>query len=97
MREIFNGWNNRKYTSRVEIENMKKNMKKVPIIQKIAEEYHKSEEIEADEFIKNNIDVWENIKIEHKDEKNTNVGIINKIIKKIKNLFKNILKWLQKI
>lgn len=97
MKEIFYGWDNKKRISGREIENMKKNMKKVPIIQKKSQEYHILQEIEADEFIKNNINVLDNVKIENKYEQKNNLDILSKIIKKIKNLFKNILKWLQKI
>lgn len=40
-----------KHLSKKEIENMKKNMKKVPIIQSKSDNYHLKEEIEAEKIL----------------------------------------------
>lgn len=50
MDEILTWWW-KYYLSRRDIEKMKKNMKKVPIIQKKAEKYHKNQNEEAELFI----------------------------------------------
>ncbi|MFZ2151069.1 MAG: hypothetical protein WAU85_03370 [Candidatus Absconditicoccaceae bacterium] len=44
------------YISKREIEKMKKNMKKVPIIQKRSELYHKNQNNEAESFINNELE-----------------------------------------
>lgn len=49
MGHYLGGWTRR--LPQREIQRMKKNMKKVPIIQKRAEKYHEKEDKEADEFI----------------------------------------------
>jgi len=40
---------------------MKNNMKKVPLIQKKSEEYHKNQNIQADEFIDKSLDTKEEV------------------------------------
>lgn len=93
MREIYFWWDNKKQISKKEIETMKNNMKKVPIIQKKSDEYHLKQEIEAEEFIKKNISNKEKIvvKITKTNEiNNKNHNIFKRMIKIIKNLLKNI-------
>lgn len=45
------GWGKR-YISSSEIQKMKKNMRKVPIIQKKSEQYHEHEESEAERILR---------------------------------------------
>lgn len=52
MQEVFsNNRQGKKRMSRKEIETSKKNMKKVPIIEKKSQEYHKAEEAEAEQLL----------------------------------------------
>lgn len=44
-------WSHPKHLSKKEIEKMKKNMKKVPIIQSKSDNYHIKEEIEAEKIL----------------------------------------------
>lgn len=83
------------YISRREIEKMKKNMKKVPIIQKKSELYHKNQNKEADLFIENelersNIIAWDMLIKKNISNKTNNVWLRNNLIYKLKNLFFNI-------
>lgn len=48
---LYRGWNYKKHLSRKEIENMKKNMKKVPEIQLKTEIYHNKEIHEANNIL----------------------------------------------
>lgn len=47
----YTGWWHKKYISKKEIENMKKNMKKVPIINLKSDIYHKKEIEEAEQIL----------------------------------------------
>jgi len=79
------------YVSKREIEKMRKNMKKVPIIQKKSELYHKNQDQEAELFIDDSLKnaiisdykVWVDNNI---DNYWHNIWLRNKIISKIKNL-----------
>lgn len=52
MQEAFsNNRQGKRRMSRKEIETSKKNMKKVPIIEKKSQEYHKAEEVEAEQLL----------------------------------------------
>ncbi len=44
------------YLSKKDIEKMRKNMKKVPVIQKKSEIYHKNQDKEAESFIDNSLE-----------------------------------------
>lgn len=94
MQEILKWWW-AYYISRREIEKMKKNMKKVPIIQKKSELYHKNQNKEADLFIENelersNIIAWDMLIKKNISNKANNVWLRNNLIYKLKNLFFNI-------
>ncbi len=83
------------YISRREIEKMKKNMKKVPIIQKKSELYHKNQNKEADLFIDNeleisNIILWDELIKKNISNKTNNIWLRKKLIYKVKNLFFNV-------
>lgn len=83
------GWSY--YVSKREIEKMRKNMKKVPIIQKKSELYHKNQDQEAELFIDDSLKnaiiidnkVWGDNNIENYWN---NAWLRNNIISKIKNL-----------
>ncbi len=83
------------YISKREVEKMKKNMKKVPIIQKKSELYHKNQNKEAELFINyelENYNIQENDWLIQKDNNKNwnNKSWLKKLIYSIKNLFLNI-------
>ncbi len=51
MVELYGRWGGTKHTSYREIQEMKKNMQKVPTIQKKSEQYHKKEEQDAEKIL----------------------------------------------
>lgn len=87
--EVF-GWQNGKmYLSRDHIKNMKRNMRKVPIIQIKSDLYHNKEETEAENIL-NKVEDLKNHLTERSEYPNENnkVGLLKIILGKIKNLFK---------
>jgi len=79
------------YASKKEIEKMKKNMKKLPVIQKKAEIYHKEQVNEAEKFINNafeddNIETTKNLIIDNVYKYQYIIWLRNKLIYRIKNL-----------
>lgn len=47
----YRGWSYKQYISPKDLEKMKKNMKKVPIIESKADRYHLKEEQEAEDLL----------------------------------------------
>lgn len=84
------------YISKREIEKMKKNMKKVPIIQEKSELYHKNQNNEAELFIDHELKKSSNIQesnvfIQKDNNKDwTSKQWLKKFIHNIKTLFLNI-------
>lgn len=90
--------------SKKEIENMKKNMKKVPIIQLKSDIYHKSEEVNAEKIINKVVEkipenepgnlpagrqgTWEWKKINNVMSWNNKETRINNVINRFKKIFK---------
>jgi len=74
---------------------MKKNMQKVPIIQKKSDVYHKKQDEEADIFIEKSLKN-QNLQNENRnyydgyDKKTTSYSFLEKIFKKIKDLLLKI-------
>ncbi len=68
------------FISRRDVENMKKNMKKVPIIQKKAEKYHTYQNEEAESFINQSL-------------KNNDIDTISKHVIQTNNVYKS---WFRK-
>lgn len=85
--ESFSGWGN-VYLSRSHIKNMKKNMRKVPIIQTKSELYHMWEDKEAEKII-SSIDniVWNQETVDILEEEHNDIPT-EWLWTKIKNLFK---------
>ena len=86
MQESYSGSNRRIKLSSREIRKMKDNMKKVPEIQKKADSYHRFEEKEAEELLK---DITENSSIKPTEYTNTEKPSLRE---KIKLLFKKLTK-----
>ena len=86
MQENYSGSNRRIKLSSREIRKMKDNMKKVPEIQKKADSYHRFEEEEAEELLK---DITENSSIKPTEYANTKKPSLRE---KIKLLFKKLTK-----
>ena len=86
MQENYSGSNRRIKLSSREIRKMKDNMKKVPEIQKKADLYHRFEEKEAEELLK---DITENSSIKPTEYANTEKPSLRE---KIKLLFKKLTK-----
>ena len=86
MQESYSGSNRRIKLSSREIRKMKDNMKKVPEIQKKADSYHRFEEKEAEELLK---DITENSSIKPTEYANTEKTSLRE---KIKLLFKKLTK-----
>ena len=86
MQESYSGSNRRIKLSSREIRKMKENMKKVPEIQKKAASYHRFEEKEAEELLK---DITENSSIKPTEYANTEKPSLRE---KIKLLFKKLTK-----
>ena len=86
MQESYSGSNRRIKLSSREIRKMKDNMKKVPEIQKKADSYHRFEEKEAEELLK---DITENSPIKPTEYANTEKPSLRE---KIKLLFKKLTK-----
>ena len=86
MQESYSGSNRRIKLSSREIRKMKDNMKKVPEIQKKADSYHRFEEKEAEELLK---DITENSSIKPTEYANTEKPSFRE---KIKLLFKKLTK-----
>lgn len=66
-------------------------MKKVPLIQKKSEEYHKNQNIQADEFIDKSLDTKEEVSrikpvVDVDNKKNTKIWFRKLLINKIKSL-----------
>lgn len=79
------------YLSRDYVKNMKKNMRKVPIIQKKSDLYHNKEKIEAENIL-DKVDGVSDETIENSLNENRNAesksNIWSKIVNKIKTLLK---------
>ena len=94
--EVFS-WNNWSlYLSRSYIKKMKKNMRKVPIIQEKSEIYHKMEKTEAEKILEKvneqDINLVENqIQTSTEGKYNQNNNWLRQIIGRIKTLF-----WISK-
>ena len=86
MQESYSGSNRRIKLSSREIRKMKENMKKVPEIQKKADSYHRFEEKEAEELLK---DITEDSSIKPTKYANTEKPSLRE---KIKLLFKKLTK-----
>ena len=86
MQESYSGSNRRIKLSSREIRKMKDNMKKVPEIQKKADSYHRFEEKEAEELLK---DITEDSSIKPTEYSNTEKPSLRE---KIKLLFKKLTK-----
>jgi hypothetical protein len=86
MQESYSGSNRRIKLSSREIRKMKENMKKVPEIQKKAASYHRFEEKEAEELLK---DITEESSIKPTEYANTEKTPLRE---KIKLLFKKLTK-----
>lgn len=86
MQESYSGSNRRIKLSSREIRKMKENMKKVPEIQKKADSYHRFEEKEAEELLK---DITEDSSIKPTEYANTEKTPLRE---KIKLLFKKLTK-----
>ena len=86
MQESYSGSNRRIKLSSREIRKMKENMKKVPEIQKKAASYHRFEEKEAEELLK---DITEDSSIKPTEYANTEKPSLRE---KIKLLFKKLTK-----
>ena len=86
MQENYSGSNRRIKLSSQEIRKMKDNMKKVPEIQKKADSYHRFEEKEAEELLK---DITEDSSIKPTEYANTEKTSLRE---KIKLLFKKLTK-----
>ena len=86
MQENYSGSNRRIKLSSREIRKMKDNMKKVPEIQKKADSYHRFEEKEAEELLK---DITEDSSIKPTEYSNTEKPSLRE---KIKLLFKKLTK-----
>lgn len=86
--ESFSGWGG-VYLSRSHIKNMKKNMRKVPIIQTKSELYHMWEDKEAENII-SSIDniAWNEDIVDIVDKEEYNEEPKQWLWTKIKNLFK---------
>lgn len=92
--EVFSWSNGGAYLSRDHIKNMKKNMRKVPIIQTKSDIYHNKEEIEAENILKNAINQKEQRAVEsivqtRKQNVDWNENIVIRLWQKIKDLLKN--------
>ena len=90
MEEILRWWWTY-HVSRKEIEKIKKNMKKVPVIEKKAEIYHQNQDIEAEIFIDNALNVDNITKqtipvVKDTYEQNKEMSLLKKLIYKIKDL-----------
>lgn len=88
--ESFSWWSGSLYISKSHIKNMKKNMRKVPIIQTKSDIYHSKEDEEAEDII-SSIDkipstttMIENVLSE---DNMTKDNLFEKLITKLKNLF----------
>ena len=75
---IYKGWGHKKYISQKEIEHMKKNMKKVPIISLKSDIYHKKEIQEAEHILEE----IPQIKTEQENTSENNNNTHNKNYKK---------------
>jgi hypothetical protein len=86
--ESFSGWGNI-YLSRSHIKNMKKNMRKVPIIQTKSELYHMWEDKEAEKII-SSIDniAWNEEIVDIADKEEYNEKPKKWLWTRIKDLFK---------
>lgn len=88
--ESFSWWGGGLYISKSHIKNMKKNMRKVPIIQTKSDIYHSKEDEEAEDII-SGIDKIPSATITTENalsEVNmTKKNLFEKIITKLKNLF----------
>jgi hypothetical protein len=73
---------------------MKKNMKKVPIIQKKSDIYHQNQDIQADLFIEKSLTKVNVDESKIDIIKNNNLYSKNNIFKKIKYLIIKIKKWI---
>ena len=87
--EVFWWQNGTLSLSKTHIKNMKRNMRKVPIIQIKSDLYHKKEDIDAEKIISKIEDTPGNLKVDNSLVKNTwNEGTrIEKILWIIKDLF----------
>lgn len=87
--ESFSWWSGSLYISKSHIKNMKKNMRKVPIIQIKSDIYHKKEDVEAENII-SSIDKESTTSIVidvNNRNKTENTSWFEKLIIKLKNLF----------
>ena len=93
MNEIYKWWWQYRLSKR-EIETMKKNMKKVPIIQKKSDIYHQNQDIQAQLFIENSLSKVDQYESKIDIIKQNNIHWKNKILRKIKYLLLKIKKWI---
>ena len=89
--ESFSWQSSNLHLSRDYVKNMKKNMRKVPIIQIKSDLYHSKEKIEAENIL-DKVDDLSHETIENTWNESTNkeykISFWSKIVKKIKNLLK---------
>lgn len=88
--ESFSGWGNI-YLSRSHIKNMKKNMRKVPIIQTKSDLYHMWEDKEAEKIISSIDNIIWNEEVVDILEEEDNKSIKKWLWTRIKNLFRKII------
>lgn len=86
--EVFGGSSGPRYVSRRELEKIKKNMKKVPEIQKKSNEYHKRQAEKAEEELNR---ITKTLKKHNKEiidnDYEENLSLRQKIIKRFKATF----------
>lgn len=88
--ESFSGWSGNRFLSSSHIKNMKKNMRKVPIIQTKSELYHMNDYNEAEKIISqiDNVSEEHEIRNTTTEQKNMKKTWIYDLFRIIKDLFK---------